>query len=246
MKPFLILQLRPETDASDGEYLAILAKSGLKAHQTHRVRLDQLQKPPQIDLGQYSGVILGGGPGCVSDPHEKKSLIDQRCESAALALMPDVVRTDFPLLGCCYGIGILGHFLGGEVSKAKYGEKPAAVTCTLTQEGRSDPLLSTMPTSFKTYVCHKEALQDLPPNCIHLASSPACPFQIIRHGKNVYATQFHPELDSAGLEVRLNVYKDHSYFKPSEIKDLLASARREDVTAPAHMLRNFVVRYTQH
>ena len=31
MKPFLVLQLRPETDASDGEYEALLDKGGLEA-----------------------------------------------------------------------------------------------------------------------------------------------------------------------------------------------------------------------
>ena len=40
MKRFLILQLRPETDASDAEYASILDKTGLSPDQTHRIRLD--------------------------------------------------------------------------------------------------------------------------------------------------------------------------------------------------------------
>ena len=38
MKPFLILQLRPETAASDNEYTAFLEKGGLDAARTVRVR----------------------------------------------------------------------------------------------------------------------------------------------------------------------------------------------------------------
>jgi len=67
MKPFLILQLRPETDAADGEFSAIVAKSGLEPAQVERVRLDCETLPEGMDVTDYAGVIVGGGPGCVSD-----------------------------------------------------------------------------------------------------------------------------------------------------------------------------------
>jgi GMP synthase (glutamine-hydrolysing) len=73
MKPFLILQLRPETEASDDEFAAFLSKGGLDAGQAHRIRLES-EPLPDLDLGAYSGVIVGGGPGCVSDAPEAKSL----------------------------------------------------------------------------------------------------------------------------------------------------------------------------
>ena len=75
MKPFLILQLRPEAEASDDEYAAILRKGGLAEADTHRVRLDCEPLPDGLKLDDYSGVIVGGGPGCVSDPPAKKSPI---------------------------------------------------------------------------------------------------------------------------------------------------------------------------
>jgi GMP synthase (glutamine-hydrolysing) len=65
-----------------------------------------------------------------------------------------------------------------------------------------------VPDSFTAFVGHKEAVQSLPAGCVHLVASAPCPFQMIRHGENVYATQFHPELDSNGLEVRINIYKN--------------------------------------
>ena len=45
MKPFPILQLRPETEASDDEYQEMLNKGGLAAPGTVRIRLDQQQIP---------------------------------------------------------------------------------------------------------------------------------------------------------------------------------------------------------
>ena len=72
MKPLLILQLRPETQASDEQYRAILEKGGLDPSQTQRIRLDQEPIPQGLDLSDYPGVIVGGGPGCVSDAEDEK------------------------------------------------------------------------------------------------------------------------------------------------------------------------------
>lgn len=44
-RPFLILQLRPEDEAADGEFAAFLAKGGLAADRVRRIRLDQSRMP---------------------------------------------------------------------------------------------------------------------------------------------------------------------------------------------------------
>lgn len=243
MKPFLILQLRPETEASDNEFEAILQKGGLAVSDAHRIRLDQEPLPEKLDLDAYSGVIVGGGPGCVSDPPEKKPPLEARMESAVLSLMPEITTRDFPYLGCCYGIGILGAHLKGDVSKARFGEDVGTSDCSLTPDGRNDPLCAGMPARFQAFVGHKEALQALPAGCTHLVSSPNCPFQMVRYGENVYATQFHPEADSSGFEVRINIYKHRGYFPPEEAKNLISMCRSADVHAPELVLANFVTRY---
>lgn len=243
MKPFLILQLRPETEASDDEYAAILRKAGLSEGDTHRIRLDQHDLPPDFDLADYSGVIVGGGPGCVSDAPEEKTPVEARIEGSVLSLMPKIIERDFPFLGCCYGIGILGHHLGGDVSKVRFGEDVGTTDCRLTEDGHADPLCAGMPERFQAFVGHKEALQSLPDGCVQLISSPTCPFQMVRHGRNVYATQFHPEADSAGFEVRIGIYKHRGYFPPDDADRLIEMCRAADVHAPERVLRNFVLRY---
>lgn len=247
MKPFLILQLRPETEASDDEFAAILRKGSLAPENAHRVRLDQGGLPEGLTLSDYSGIIVGGGPGCVSDPAEKKKPIEAVMEEAVLSLMSEVIARDIPYLGCCYGIGILGHHLGGPgtVSKARFGEEVGTSDCSLTEAGRSDPLLEGVPDGFLAFVGHKEALQALPSGCAHLVSSPTCPFQMIRFGQNVYATQFHPEADSAGFEVRVSIYKTYGYFPPEEADKIIAMCRAADVHAPERVLKNFVKVYSQ-
>jgi len=242
MKPFLILQLRPETEASDDEFAAILSKSGLTADRTRRIRLD-CETLPDLDLSAYAGTIVGGGPGCVSDAPEDKTEIDARAEAACLSLMPQITRTDHPFMGCCYGIGILAHHLGATVSKERYGEAVSAATCTVTSDGAADPLLKGLPTQFDAFVGHKEAVQNLPDGAVHLLSGDLCPFQMIRYKSNVYATQFHPEADGAGFATRIRIYKDKGYFPPQEAATLTDMVHAADVTHPATILRNFTTRY---
>ncbi|MGH1368979.1 MAG: glutamine amidotransferase [Maritimibacter sp.] len=244
MKPFLILQLRPETEAADDEYDAFLAKGGLERTDTHRLRLDQTALPADLSLSAYSGVIVGGGPGCVSDDPASKDPIEARIEAEILSLMPEICAADVPFLGCCYGIGILGqHLAPGSVSKAAYGEPVSAAACSLTQDGLSDPVLSGIAHDFDAFVGHKEAMQTLPPGATHLVTSPSCPFQMVRYRANVYATQFHPEADAAGFETRINIYKHRGYFPPEEADALIAMCRAQTVTWPQKILQNFVTRY---
>ncbi len=245
MKKFLILQLRPETEAADDEFQAFLDKGGLTPDAVHRIRLDQEPLPDKLDLAAHAGVIVGGGPGCVSDPQETKDPLERRIETEILGLMPEICARDMPYLGCCYGIGILGHHLApGIVSKARYSEPVGATLCTVTEQGRTDPLLEGVPGRFKAFVGHKEAVQDLPPGTVHLLASAPAPYQMLRYGENVYATQFHPEADADGFETRIRIYRHKGYFPPETADALIAEVRREDVRFPEVILRNFVARYS--
>ncbi|KAA8615133.1 glutamine amidotransferase [Salipiger aestuarii] len=245
MSRFLILQLRPETDAGDDEFAAFLGKGGLSPAQVHRIQLDREDLPPALDPCDYAGVIVGGGPGCVSDSAAQKSAVEARIESACLSLMPRITAQDVPFLGCCYGIGILGAHLGARVAKGRYGEPVGAAHCVVTRDGARDPLLDGLPDRFDAFVGHKEALEDLAPGMVHLVRGSACPFQMVRHGAHVYATQFHPEADAAGFETRIRIYRHKGYFPPEEAEALIAMCRAADVRWPARILRNFVRRFSQ-
>ena len=162
---------------------------------------------------------------------------------AILGLLPAITEADFPYLGCCYGIGVLAHHLGGRVTKERFGEEVGPVDCTVTVDGRDDPLTRGAPDRFTAFTGHKEAVQALPEGCTHLVASEPCPFQMIRYKSNVYATQFHPEADSGVFELRIEIYKDRGYFPPEDADRLVQKCRAADATVPQRILRNFVERY---
>ena len=159
-------------------------------------------------------------------------------------LLDRVVERDFPFFGACYGIGTLGVHQGGVIDRT-YAEPISAVRVTLTPDGRADPLLADVPDTFDAFVGHKEACRVLPPTATLLASSPACPVQMFRVRTNLYATQFHPELDVDGISTRIRVYREYGYFRPDEADAVLAGVRGADVWAPPRILAAFVRRYAQ-
>lgn len=242
MKPFLILQLRPEDEASDGEFAAFLEKGGIEAGQTRRIRLERDPLPADLNLADYAGVVVGGGPGCVSDHPATKPEDEARAEAAILSLMPEITARDVPFMGCCYGISILAHHLGTEVSKRRWSEPVGPVEVRRT--GEDDPLIEGMPPTFTALVGHKEATQALPEGCVHLIASDPCPFQMVRYGRNVYATQFHPEADGGVFAERIRIYKNRGYFPPEEAQALTDQALAAKSDLPPMMLRRFFARYS--
>lgn len=243
MKPFLLLSTRPEDQAAQGEYEAVARFSGLDTDHLHQVRVEAAPLPA-LDVRDYSGVILGGGPYNSSDAD--KSELQVRVEGDLRRVLDEVLGRDLPFLGLCYGVGTVTTQLGGVVDR-RYGEPVGAVDIRLTDAGRRDPLLTELaplPGPFTAFVGHKEAVSRLPDGAVLLAEGDACPVQMFRIGANCYVTQFHPELDGPGIGLRIHVYKHNGYFLPEEIDDLLAATSAATITPQVHsILRRFVQRY---
>ena len=241
MRPFLLLSSRAEDDATDAERAAFLRCTGLAPEQLQQIRLEA-GPLPELDLDDFSGVFLGGSPFNSSDPASGKSAVQRRVERDLAGLLDQVVEHDLPFFGAGYGVGTLGVHQGAVVDRT-HGEPVSAVPITLTPAGAADPLLAGVPERFDAFVGHKEACRTLPPSAVLLASSPACPVQMFRVGQNVYATQFHPELDVAGIVARVRVYQHAGYFPAAELDQLVATLSAAVVTEPGRMLATFVSRY---
>ena len=155
MKPFLLLAVRADDAAADNEYESFLACTGLHERDLRRYRLEQ-RPLGNVELQDWSGILLGGGPFTASDPEESKSPVQRRVEADLRGVLEKVISADFPFLGAGYGIGTLGHHQGAVVDR-RYAEPIGAVPVTLTREGRHDPLLRGLPATFDAFVGHKEA-----------------------------------------------------------------------------------------
>ena len=243
VKPFLLLGTRADDAVAENEYEAFLGFTGLAETDLRRHRLERVPLGP-LDLDAWSGIFIGGGPFNSSDPAAEKSDTQLRVESDFERLLDEVVARDFPLLGACYGIGTVGTHQGAVVDRT-YGEPIGRVQVSLSEAGVDDPLFKAVPPVFEAFVGHKEAVRELPGHAALLAGSPACPVQAFRVGRNVYATQFHPELDNHGLGLRIETYRYAGYFEPDEMDSLLEMARATVVVDPPKLLQRFVDLYAR-
>ena len=157
MLPFLLLSHRPEDEAAHAEHHSFRRIMGLRSEELVQVRMNLEQ--PELDFADYSGIILGGGP--FNNTDMRKSVVQRQVEAYVTPIVSRVVAEDFPFLGACYGIGVVGSVVGATISRV-FGEKPACITASLTPEGARDPLLAGMPALFDTLVGHVEAVETLP------------------------------------------------------------------------------------
>lgn len=237
MKPFLHLSIRDHDDAVAKEFDAIAAFAGLKPGQLVQLRVEQAPLPV-IRPDDYSGIIIGGGQFNTSD--EVKTETQRRVEGDLGQIVDVALATRTPLLGLCYGVGIVTQHLGGLIDRT-YGETTSAVEVALTDHGRVDPLFEGVPDTFMAFTGHKEACSRTPNDAVLLATGVACPVQSFRVGERAYVTQFHPELDVERLVERMVIYRNAGYFDPDEFDTLVEAAHVAGVDeSPGKILRNFV------
>src|SRR5712691_5224792 len=128
------------------------------------------------------GIILSGGPASVYD-------------EAAPQLAPDVldaVRAGTPpVLGICYGMGLINRAFGGQVARATRKEfGPADIRIE-----RVDPLLALGGSSTRVWMSHGDRMDSVPAEFETLATSANSPHAAFRHRERpIYGVQFHPEV----------------------------------------------------
>ena len=127
-----------------------------------------------------NAVILSGGPASVYD-------------EGAPAPSPAVFELGVPMLGICYGMGVLGQADGGVVLRSdhrEYGKADLAVA-------NADDLFAGFAVGEPTtvWMSHGDRLEKLPAGWEPIASSPGSPLAAIRCvAKRRWAVQFHPEV----------------------------------------------------
>ena len=141
-------------------------------------------KPYNISIDEIKklnpkGIIFTGGPSTVSDP-------------AAPKCSKEVLELGIPVLGICYGVQLMCHLLGGEVTKAEvreYGRTEIKVdTESKLFEGVSE--------NTTCWMSHSYFVKNPPSRFKLIASSKACPAAAIADDDhNLYGVQFHPEVN---------------------------------------------------
>jgi GMP synthase (glutamine-hydrolysing) len=133
----------------------------------------------QIASRQPKGLILSGGPSSVYT--EDAPLPDK-----------DIFDLGVPVLGICFGIQLLAHYLGGRVEpgqKREYGKS------TLTITDSSSPLFRGLPSQTQVWNSHGDKLTVLPRGFKSAAITENSDYAAIEDSRRqFYGLQFHPEV----------------------------------------------------
>jgi len=148
---------------------------------------------PASEIAAHSpkGLILSGGPSSVYSPK---------------APLPDrgIFELETPILGICYGMQLLGRYLGGKVER---GQKREYGKGLLTVADNACPLFQGLPPSFQVWNSHGDRLTRLPTGFKPVAVTENSTYAVIEHRrKKVFGLQFHPEVvhTPRGMEILSN------------------------------------------
>ena len=126
------------------------------------------------------GVIFTGGPDNVYAPD-------------APACDRGVFELGVPVLGICYGMQVMCHSLGGQVSpcdKSEYG----VVDTRLTGESR---FFGDLDKAQRVLMSHTDYVSAAPEGFVVTAQTSLCPAAAMEcPQRNLYAVQFHPEVEN--------------------------------------------------
>jgi GMP synthase (glutamine-hydrolysing) len=125
------------------------------------------------------GLILSGGPSSVY---------------AAKAPLPDpeIFKLGIPVLGICYGLQVMAHYLGGKVEpgqKREYGKG------TLRVKDSFCPLFANLPETLQVWNSHGDKLTRIPSGFKAVAVTENSAFAVFENrARKLFALQFHPEV----------------------------------------------------
>jgi GMP synthase (glutamine-hydrolysing) len=133
----------------------------------------------EIRRRKPKGIILSGGPASVY-------------AKGAPQIDPDIFTLGIPVLGICYGMQLMSRTLGGSVhpsGKREYGRTRLDIT-------HRNNLLYRIPASSVVWMSHGDKVTAIPDGFSCYGTSSNTDFAVIADLKrNLYAVQFHPEVN---------------------------------------------------
>lgn len=158
----------------------ILAEFG---YSNKTIKLDEINGR---DFQDFSGIIITGAPTNLTEIDLKKFL----------PLLECIKKIKIPILGICFGHQLIGVLHGAKISRGKMinGYEHIEVL-------KKDILFS----GIKNHSAFKEEhteYVDVPEDFFALARSSSCKNEAMKHkDKNIYGTQFHPEISDTNGKI---------------------------------------------
>jgi GMP synthase (glutamine-hydrolysing) len=197
---YRLLQARNPNDIAKQEELECFANR-LQVPLSAIESVDVLQQELHLGLTEGIDAILVGGSG-------EYSVLDKDVRiQKFISFLGECTNTDTPVFASCFGFQALVVALGGIVVKDVPNAEVGTYVLHTTEHANTDPVFSVLPSPFWAQLGHQDQAKTLPECLVHFASSEKTFYQACKFtGKNIYATQFHPELTDMDNRKRFGRY----------------------------------------
>ncbi|HSH49859.1 MAG TPA: glutamine amidotransferase [Halomonas sp.] len=174
-------------------------------------------------LGDADGIIITGSHAMVSD-----------AEPWSEALKPwlrEARQRNVAMLGVCYGHQLMASAFGGHSDYHPDGRESGSRRITLSEAGRHDPLLGTLPTPFVAQLTHAQSVLTAPDDATVLAANAFDANQALRYGPKQWSVQFHPEFNAAVMRAYLERQRDVLRKQGDDPEQLLREVQETPLAA---------------
>ncbi len=144
----------------------------------------------EIKEKKFKGIILSGGPHSVFNPESPK------CDK-------EIINSNMPLLGICYGMQLIAQELNGEVNAGKSQEYGSA---NLFIDNNFD-LFEGLWLEMAIWMSHGDSVIRMPEGFQRIGHTESCSIAAMANPeKKIYGVQFHPEVTHTpkGKEIIFN------------------------------------------
>ncbi len=179
-----VVVVEHEVGAGLGFFAGWLEDAGIEYEIVRPHRGEAVPSDPGAGL-----LVLGGSPSAWDDDG-CAWLPDAR------ALIAEAVESGVPTLGICLGAQLMTIACGGTVARGADGLEIGLTSIELLPEADGDrlfgPVAAAVPEP-RAVQYHYDAMTELPPGAVRLATGSRYPNQAYRLGDSAWAVQFHPE-----------------------------------------------------
>lgn len=199
----LLIQVRDAEDPMREHELECFATRTRLARSAFGV-WDAVGRSPTLSEVRGYDALMVGGSGDYNVSKRNQPGLDHLLE-----LLREVSAVGHPTFASCYGFQCLVAAHGGEIVHDESRTEVGTYEMELTDAGRADPVLGSLPARFQAQQGHKDHADRLPDGFENLARSERSPLQALRvPGEPVWGVQFHPELDHLANRRRYEHYLD--------------------------------------
>ena len=189
------------------------------------------------NIDNYDAYIWTGGGGNIYENNSHNF--------SQLKLCENIIGKDKPIWGSCWGLQVIVTVLGGVIKKCQKPEFGYSKDIKIISSTLNDSIYRGKSNIFDAPAHHYDIVEKLPNEFEIISENEICIQSIYSSSKNIFCTQYHPELPYDYIASLMRFWKDNykNFFSEIEFNEILKyleSKEKEDKGQRLQELSNWL------